>query len=65
MDFMPLVREAALLNIVLQDKKKGQVKKCKKEEPHCCDSKGEKVYEKVFLSLNNLSISFTCVETVI
>ena len=33
--------------------------------PHCCDSKGEKVYEKVFLSLNNLSISFTCVETVI
>lgn len=37
----------------------------KRKEPHCCDSKGEKVYEKVFLSSNNYIISLSCGKNVI
>ena len=41
------------------------VLKGKRKEPHCCDSKGEKVYEKVFLSSNNYIISLSCGKNVI
>ena len=62
---MPLVRETALLIKYHKTRKKGQVKKCKRKSHIAVDSKGKKFMKKCSLSLNNLSISFTCVETVI